>query len=277
MKTQITALAVLALASTIAVTGSASSSAAGRDGGAASSTRSTSADHRSERRPDQRPGCRLPGPYGYPQGSERVHLRPRDFTTRIDNPYWPMRPGTTWKYVEKDDEETQQITVRVTHRTRTIQGIRARVVRDTVRMNGELVEDTRDWYAQDSGGSIWYLGEATEEFEDGKVVSTEGSWEYGRRGAQAGIIVPAAPRAGCAYREEYLRGEAEDVALVLSRTESMQTPTGFHRRVLHTANTTPLHPDILENKFYARGVGPVLEIGISPSFGRAELVELNRP
>ncbi len=268
MKTQITALAVLALASTITVTGSASSLAAGRDG-AASATRTSSAEHRAS--------CRLPGPYGYPQGSERVHLRPRDFTTKIDNPYWPMRPGTTWKYVEKDDEETQQITVRVTHRTRTIQGIKARVVRDTVRMNGELVEDTRDWYAQDSGGSIWYLGEATEEYEDGKVVNTEGSWEYGRRGAQAGIIVPAAPRAGCAYREEYLRGEAEDVALVLSRTERMKTPTGFHRRVLHTANTTPLHPEILENKFYARGVGPVLEIGISPSFGRAELVEFTRP
>jgi len=224
-----------------------------------------------------RHGCRLPGPYDYPQGSTPVHLRPRDFTTRIDNPYWPMRPGTAWKYVEKNDEGTQRITVRVTRRTRMIEGIRARVVHDVVRSGGELVEDTLDWYAQDSGGNIWYFGEATKEYENGEVVSTEGSWRHGRNGAQAGIIIPARTHAGCSYREEYLKGEAEDQALVLSRQESMKTPTGFHRHVLHTANSTPLDPDILENKFYARGVGPVLEIDVSPTASRVDLVEVVRP
>lgn len=224
-----------------------------------------------------RPPCHLPGPYGYPQGSTPVHLRPADFTTRIDNPYWPMRPGTSWQFVESNADETQRITVRVTRRTTVIEGIRARVVRDVVRSGGAVVEDTRDWYAQDSGGNIWYLGEATKEYENGKVVSTEGSWRHGRNGAQAGIVVPAGAHAGCGYREEYLEGEAEDQALILSRRESIKSPTGFHRHVLHTANSTPLQPDILENKFYARGVGPILEIDVSPTWSRAELVELVRP
>ncbi len=235
-----------------------------------SATATPSADHSRS----AHAGCHLPGPYAYPQGSQTVHLRPRDFSTRIDNPYWPMRPGTVWNWRETNAEGTQQITVRVTRRTTVIKGIRARVVRDVVRSDGEVVEDTRDWYAQDSGGNIWYLGEDTKEYENGTVVSTEGSWRHGRDGAQAGIAVPARPRATCHYREEYLAGEAEDQALVLSTKESMRTPTGFHRRVLHTANSTPLDRDILENKFYARGIGPVLEIDVSPDAARAELVSV---
>jgi len=219
-------------------------------------------------------GCRQPGPYQLPHGSTPVHLRARHFTTRITNPYWPMRPGTVWHYVETNATETQRITVRVTHRTKLVHGIRARVVRDVVRSAGEVVEATNDWYAQDAGGSIWYLGEDSKTYENGQVVSTEGSWQYGRRGAQAGVILPARPHAGCGYREEYLAGEAEDRALVLSRREAVKVRTGFYRRVLHTANSTPLEPTVLENKFYARGVGPILEIDVSPTWSRAELVKV---
>jgi len=224
----------------------------------------------------QQRGCRLPGPYDYPHGGQPVDLEPRDFTSRINHPYWPMRPGTVWRLVESSNRETQRIRVTVTHRTRIINGIRARVVHDVVRSEGAVIEDTLDWYAQDSGGSIWYLGEATKEYENGHLVSTEGSWEYGRDGAQAGILLPAKPHAGCAYREEFLAGQAEDRALILSRREAIKVPTGFHRHVLHTANTTPLTPGLLENKFYARGIGPVLEIDVSPTWSRAVLLDVNR-
>lgn len=219
----------------------------------------------------ERSRCSLPGPYDYPRGDDPVDLHPRDFTARIDHPYFPMRPGTVWKYRETDGEEVQRVRVTVTRRTRMIEGIRARVVHDVVRSGGELVENTFDWYAQDSGGSIWYLGEATKEFEDGEVVSTEGSWEHGRDGAQAGLLLPARPRHGCGYREEHLAGVAEDRAAVIARREAVKVPNGFYRRVLHTTNWTPLEPDILENKLYARGVGPVVEVDLSPRFSRSVL------
>ena len=220
--------------------------------------------------------CTQPGPYQLPQGGDPVQLDPADFTVDIDNPYWPMRPGTTWHYVETGGGERAQVTTTVTRKTKVVNGITARVVHDVVRSGGEIVENTRDWYAQDSGGSIWYLGELSKAYENGHVVSTEGSWTYGKDGAQAGVIVPAAPQVGCGYREEFRAGEAEDQAAVLSLSEAMRTPTGFHRKMLHTSNTTPLEPDVLENKFYARGIGPVLELDLSPELGRAVLVRVTR-
>ncbi len=145
---------------------------------------------------------------GLPQGGERVTLDPADFTTRITNPYWPMRVGSRWVYRETDSEGTRQkVVVTVTPRTKLIaNGVRARVVRDVVTEKGVPVEVTDDWYAQDRAGNVWYLGEATTEYEDGKPVSTEGSFEAGVDGAEAGVIMPARPRPGLRYRQEYYEG-----------------------------------------------------------------------
>ena len=228
---------------------------------------STATAHKGDR-------CDQPGPYDLPRGSDTVDLDPADFSARIDHPYWPMKVGTVWHYVERGGGDVQRVTVRVTPRTRVVGGIRARVVHDVVREDGEVVEDTHDWYAQDAGGTVWYLGEATAEYDDGVLVSTDGSWEHGVDGAQAGVLLPARPRVGCRYREELKPGEAEDRALILGRSESITTLTGRYTEVLHTANTTPLEPDVLENKLYAPGVGPVLEIDLSPSWSRAELVRV---
>ncbi len=248
------------------VTGAVLAALAAGSGSATSATVSGAGD------PGSR--CAQPGPYGLPHGSRPVHLRPEDFTTHIDHPYWPMRPGTTWRYVERAGREVTTVRVTVTRRTIRVGSVRARVVHDVARSEGQVVEDTRDFYAQDSGGSLWYLGELSRSFEDGQVVSTEGSWRYGRDGAQAGVILPARMRAGCGYREEYRAGEAEDRARILSTSETLRTPTGLHRDAVQTANTTPLEPDVLENKFYARGVGPVLELDLSPELGSAVLVRV---
>ena len=147
-----------------------------------------------------------------PQGGEPVDLDPATFTVDIDNPYWPMVPGTRWTYAETDEEgQVLDVVVTVTSETKQIaNGITARVVRDTVRRGDEVVEDTFDWYAQDEAGNIWYLGEDTAEFEGGQVTSTAGSFEAGVDGAQPGIIMPADPTAGVRYRQEYYAGEAED-------------------------------------------------------------------
>jgi hypothetical protein len=214
---------------------------------------------------------------GLPTGSEPAELDPADFTTEIDNPYWPMRPGSRWVYREVENGEVQRVVVTVTNRTKTIDGIEARVVHDRVATSaGETVEDTFDWYAQDRDGNLWYLGEDTKEYEDGKVVSTEGSWEHGVDGAQAGIIAAAEPKQGLAYREEHYAGKAEDAAEVLSVEGKVQVPFGFFRDAMITRNYSGIEPKVEELKFYAKGVGPVLELLVSGGSGRTELLSYEK-
>jgi hypothetical protein len=202
-----------------------------------------------------------------PQGSDPVELDPAEFTTAIDNPYWPMKPGNRW--VSRSSEE--RIVVEVTNRKRTVAGVEALVVRDTVTdNNGDLVEVTDDWYAQDSDGNVWYLGEDVRDYKGGKVVSRGGSWEHGIDGAYAGIAIPAEPRPGVKYRQEYYEGEAEDRAEVLSVTARVQVPAGAFDDCLQTSDTTPLEPDVEEHKYYAKDVGPVLNEHIGG--GREELI-----
>jgi hypothetical protein len=213
-----------------------------------------------------------------PRGAEPVNLDPADFTTKIDNPWWPMRRGSRWVYRETDSEGARQrVVVTVTRRTKLIaNGIRARVVHDVVTEDGEPVEVTDDWYAQDRAGNIWYLGEDTTEYENGRPVSKEGSFEAGVDGAQPGVIMPARPRVGMRYRQEYYKGHAEDRARIFSRREKAEVPFGFFRRTLMTRDENPLEPRVLEYKFYARGVGPVLAVSVSGGSDREELVRYRR-
>lgn len=147
---------------------------------------------------------------------------------------------------------------------------------DVVSADGEPVEVTDDWCAQDADGNVWYLGERTAEYEDGKVVSRAGSWEAGVDGAQAGIAMPAEPSPGLAYRQEYYAGQAEDRAEVLSVDEQAEVPFGHFADVLMTKDLVPLEPDVLEYKLYARGIGPVLVLDVSGASGREELISYTR-
>ena len=215
-----------------------------------------------------------PGTSTLPQGADQVSLDPADFTTEITNPYWPMKPGSRWVYREVDKDTTKRVVVTVTDQTKRIaNGIEARVVHDVVTEDGEPVEVTDDWYAQDSAGNIWYLGEDTAEYENGKVSSREGSFEAGVDGAQAGIAVPAEPHVGLSYRQEYYAGEAEDTARVLALDAQASVPFGSFEGALQTEDTNPLaDPPEVEHKFYARDVGPVLALAVSGGSGREELV-----
>jgi hypothetical protein len=213
-----------------------------------------------------------------PQGSQSVELAPGDFTVDITNTYWPMEPGDRWISSETDGKgDVLRVEVTVQDETYTVaSGIEARVVHDRVTRDGAVVEDTLDWYAQDGDGNIWYLGEKTAEYENGQVVSTEGSWEAGVDGAQPGIAVPADPEPGLTYRQEYLKGQAEDQGAVLSTDEQVGVPTGIYTGALLTRDTTALEPDLVELKFYAPAIGPVLTVESSGGAGREELVETNR-
>jgi hypothetical protein len=152
-------------------------------------------------------------------------------------------------------------------------GISAVVVRDTVTMEGELVEDTYDWFAQDRDGNVWYLGEETAEYEDGEVVSTEGSWEAGVDGALPGIVMPAQPAVGDAYRQEFYAGEAEDLAEVVRLGASETVPFGDVDDLVVIEEWNPLEPEAVEEKYFAPGVGLVLEVKTAGGEGRVELLE----
>ena len=217
-----------------------------------------------------------PSPTSLPRSDDPVTLDPATFTTEIDNPYWPMEPGTRWSYVETDpDGGESTVDVTVTGETKEIaNGITARVVRDTVRSGGEIIEDTFDWYAQDDAGAIWYLGEDTAEFEGGEIVSREGSFEAGVDGALPGIAVPADPEPGMAYRQEYSAGQAEDSGAVLSVEELVEVSYGRFSEALLTRDTNALEPTAAELKFYARGVGPVMTVDVAGGSGREVLVDI---
>ncbi len=184
------------------------------------------------------------------------NLDPASFSKTIDNPYFPLVPGTTFTYRFVNEEGAEEkVVTEVTSDTKAILGVNCIVVHDREFEDGELVEDTFDWYAQDKDGNVWYFGEDTKELEEGKVVSTAGSWEAGIDGAVPGIIMLANPERGLKYRQEYYEGEAEDLAEVVSLDNTVTVPYGTFENCLKTRETTALEPDIVEFKFYAAGVG----------------------
>ncbi len=200
---------------------------------------------------------------------------PDDFVDRIDNPFLPLEPGTTMRYEGRhaDDEEI----VEVTDRTREILGVTVTVVRDRVFEGGDLVERTDDWYAQDREGNVWYFGENSETIDGGEVVSTKGSWEAGKNGAKPGIVMLADPRVGDTYDQERAPGVAEDKGEVLRTDDSISVPFGSFEDVLRIRDTTPLEPNVVEHKYYARGVGLVSEREIKGGDERFELTNVERP
>jgi hypothetical protein len=208
-------------------------------------------------------------------GDYAPELDPADFVARIDNPYLPMVPGNRWSYEETTGEgDVEQIEVVVLEETRDIGGIDATVVRDTVTLDGVLVEDTHDWYAQDRDGNVWYLGEDVSNYdEQGNLEDHDGSFEHGVDGAYAGIVMPADPQPGDAYRQEYWPGEAEDLGEVLRLGETVSVPAGDYEDVLVTRDWNPLEPEIVEQKWYAPGVGVIMEQAVQGETGEAVLLE----
>jgi hypothetical protein len=188
-------------------------------------------------------------------------IDPTNYTTTIDNPLFPLVPGTTFVYEGQGPDGLEHNEVAVTHNTRIILGVTCVEVHDTVTTNGVLTEDTLDWFAQDLAGNVWYFGENSKSLDGGIVTSLEGSWEAGVDGAQPGIVMEAHPAVGDFYRQEFLLTEAEDLAEVSSLDESVTlSNNSMYAHCLKTTETSPLEPDSHENKFYAPNVGNVLVV-----------------
>jgi len=209
-------------------------------------------------------------------GPYRWKIDPDDFVDAVHNPYFPLTPGTMLVYEGRSDGEREVVTVEVTRKTKEILGVTCVVVKDTVEAAGELKELTFDWYAQDVDGNVWYFGETTKEYENGKVVTREGSWKAGVDGALPGVIMPADPEVGLAYTQEHYAGEAEDKGKIVGVGESVSIRYGSFEDVVVTEDWTPLEPKVLETKSYAPGIGVVFEEIIKGGEGVLRLVEVRR-
>jgi hypothetical protein len=201
------------------------------------------------------------GATGATQQAYAPHINPSEFTTKIDNKYFPLKPGTTFVYQGNTGGKQERDVMSVTHSTKQIMGVKCVVVDDRVWAHGKLTEKTFDYYAQDKKGNVWYFGENSKAYKNGKV-STAGSWEAGKNGAKPGIIMQAHPKMGQSYRQEYYKGSAEDMAKVLERNGSAKVPYGSFDDMLVSKEWSPLEPGVVEHKYYAAGVGDVKEVTV---------------
>ena len=185
-------------------------------------------------------------------------IDPANFVRHVTNPFFPLPPGQTFVYEGHTKDGFVHNDFVVTRKTKVILGVTCTEVHDVVYLDGELAEDTLDWYAQDNQGNVWYFGESTAEFQDGRPVTVEGSFTAGVNGDKPGIIMEAHSAPGDFYRQEFALANAEDNALVVSLDATVNVPAGLFHHCLKTKETTPLEPNALEDKYYAAGAGNIL-------------------
>jgi hypothetical protein len=208
------------------------------------------------------------------RGYEPV-LNPANFVAAVTNPYFPLPVGRTLIYKGIKDGTTQVDRVHVTSRTRVLEGITAVGVSDVATHKGRLLEKTTDWYAQDKQGNVWYLGERTAAYGPHGKVDRSGSWLAGVHDGEPGIVMKAHPHVPQAYRQEFLKGQAEDTAWIVSRGGSFRLRFTVARRVLTSLEFTRLEPSVIDKKIYAPGLGIIVEQAIGGPKETAVLVSVH--
>jgi hypothetical protein len=202
-------------------------------------------------------------------------IDPANFVTQVDNPYFPLTPGTTHVFEGKTDAGFEHEQMQVTDQTKVIMGVTCITVIDTVTLNGKLEELTTDWYSQDKQGNVWYFGEDSKAYKNGKVTSTKGSWLAGVNGALPGYIMKAKPNVGETYRQEYQKAEAEDMAKVIGLNESATVPQGSYKNVWLTKEWSALeNPPAYEYKYYAKGIGQIMTKSVTGKGWSISLIEI---
>ena len=217
------------------------------------------------------------GSAGSTQLASATSAKRSGFSPNVTNAWFPLRPGSVYRYRGVKDGQPSRDVMTVTHRTRMIDGARCVAVSDLLYLRGRLGERTTDYYTQDAKGNVWYFGEKTAELNShGHVTSTSGSWMAGVHGAKPGIFMFAHPRPGLSARQEYLKGEAEDHFVVVSMRQTAVVPYGTFRGAMLTKEWTPLEPAVIDHKYYVRGIGTVLEQTVKGGNERNELVSFRR-
>jgi hypothetical protein len=220
-----------------------------------------------------RSSCHLPR-FG-PGRSYHPRIDPDDFSAKVDNPLFPLKPGRTLVYSGTKDGKKALDLFAPSSRTRVIAGVRTRVVEDRLYLDNVLEERTSDYYAQDRCGNVWYFGEDTATLDpQGHVVETEGSFHAGIDGAQPGVFMQAHPEVGRRFRQEWYAGHAEDTFSVLRKSARVTVPAGSFSHALKTEETTALEPDVVDNKYYVRGIGEVVEAAVEGPLEKLVLVEV---
>jgi hypothetical protein len=210
-----------------------------------------------------------PGPDYHPK------VNPANFSPSVTNPYLPLTPGKTLIYTGTKDGEQALNVFSTTSRTKVIDGVRTRVVEDRLYLDNTLEERTSDYYAQDRCGNVWYFGEDTATLDpDGHVIDTEGSFHAGVDGAQPGVFMQAHPQVGRRFRQEWYEGHAEDTFKVLKLSADVKVPAGSFHDALKTEETTALEPDVVDNKYFVRGIGEVAELSVKGPVEKLQLVEI---
>ena len=209
-------------------------------------------------------------------GTASAGVDPADFNSPVNNPYFPLKPGTVFVYKGSEDGQHLVEHLRVTHRHRSIAGVSAVVISDILYANGHLNEKTTDWYANDNRGNTWYFGERTATYKpDGTVQSREGSWRAGVNGGEAGLIMPADPHPPDAYRQEFLKNDAEDQAWIVANHGTLRVPYGKLKDIVRSYEWTRLEPGVVSLKLYAPHIGIVAERDVAGGTENMKLVAVH--
>ena len=199
-------------------------------------------------------------------------IDPANFQAKVDHRYFPLMPGTRFRYLDTLLGEPLEREVTVTSESKTVLGVRCVMVHEVVSARGAIKEDTYDWYAQDKQGNVWYFGEATLENRP-LGPSAAGSWEAGVKGALPGIFMPAATKPGPPYRQNYYANWSEDMGQILGVGETANVPLGTFTNCLTTREWSLLESGG-EKRWYAPGVGFVRSEAMGET---VVLVSLARP
>jgi len=208
-------------------------------------------------------------------GAASAGINPADFNAPVSNPYFPLKPGMVFIYKGSEGNDRLTERLRVTHEHRMIEGVSTTVISDILHANGRLQEKTTDWYANDNAGNVWYFGERTATYHpDGTVASREGTWLAGTNGGIAGVIMPANPYPTDAYRQEFLKGHAEDQAWIVANHEEMRLPYGKLDHIVRSYEWTRLEPNVVSVKFYAPHLGIISERDVAGGTENLKLVHV---
>jgi len=204
-------------------------------------------------------------------------IRPEDFVVGVTNPYFKLMPGRHFVYEKTSGTETERVEVVATSDTKVIMGVTCMVVTDTATVNGQVMEDTLDWYAQDKTGNVWYFGELSMQYQDGELNNLEGSWQAGVDDAKPGIVMKAQPAVDDIYRQEFSLGVAEDMSGVIGLNETATVPYGTFNDCVKTKDYSPIDPETLEHKFFSATLGQVVLTIDTTTGDREELIQVTGP